>query len=303
MTALKSANDLDLNGHKVINLATPGAGSNDAARKIDLENASVADRDRANHSGSQLASTISNFDSQVRTSRLDQMSAPTAPLSVNSQKIENLATGTAANDGVNKAQLDAAIAALASGQTLKGTVRVAATSNVNLAAPGTTVDGVTMANGEIFLATGQTTGSQNGPYVWNGAAVAATRATNWDVAGEAVVGSYWVVAEGTNADKFALLTNDTFTLGTTTGAFNFIGVASSSDNDTSYAANVGTGSAGPYAVTHNLNSTDVTVHVKEVSSGYAKLVNWKSTDANTVSLEPDETWASNSHRCIVIKVL
>ncbi len=33
---------------------------------------------RANHTGTQLASTISNFDTQVRTSRLDQMAAPTA---------------------------------------------------------------------------------------------------------------------------------------------------------------------------------------------------------------------------------
>jgi len=33
---------------------------------------------RANHTGTQTASTISDFDTQVRTSRLDQMAAPTA---------------------------------------------------------------------------------------------------------------------------------------------------------------------------------------------------------------------------------
>jgi hypothetical protein len=35
---------------------------------------------RANHTGTQLASTISNFDTQVRTSRIDQMAAPTSAL-------------------------------------------------------------------------------------------------------------------------------------------------------------------------------------------------------------------------------
>src|SRR5687768_7806762 len=33
---------------------------------------------RANHTGTQLAATISNFDTAVRTSRLDQMAAPTS---------------------------------------------------------------------------------------------------------------------------------------------------------------------------------------------------------------------------------
>src|SRR5574343_1859620 len=42
---------------------------------------------RANHTGTQTASTISGFDTQVRTNRLDQMAAPTAAVSLNSQKI------------------------------------------------------------------------------------------------------------------------------------------------------------------------------------------------------------------------
>jgi trimeric autotransporter adhesin len=45
---------------------------------------------RANHTGTQTASTISNFDTQVRTSRLDQMAAPTASVALNSQKITGL---------------------------------------------------------------------------------------------------------------------------------------------------------------------------------------------------------------------
>lgn len=42
---------------------------------------------RANHTGTQLASTVSNFDAQVRTSRLDQMATPTASVLMGDQKI------------------------------------------------------------------------------------------------------------------------------------------------------------------------------------------------------------------------
>lgn len=59
------------------------------------------------------ASLISDFNTAVRTNRLDQMADPTGGVDLNNQKIENLAVGTASTDAVNKAQLDAAV--LASG--------------------------------------------------------------------------------------------------------------------------------------------------------------------------------------------
>ena len=55
---------------------------------------------RANHTGTQAASTISDFDTQVRTSRLDQMAAPTASVALNAQKITGLADPTNAQDAV-----------------------------------------------------------------------------------------------------------------------------------------------------------------------------------------------------------
>jgi hypothetical protein len=55
---------------------------------------------RANHTGSQTASTISDFDTQVRTNRLDQMAAPTAAVPLNAQKITGLADPTNAQDAV-----------------------------------------------------------------------------------------------------------------------------------------------------------------------------------------------------------
>jgi hypothetical protein len=70
---------------------------------------------RANHTGTQTASTISDFDTQVRTSRLDQMAAPTGSVSANSQKITNLGTPTSNTDASTKAYVDTSIANLISG--------------------------------------------------------------------------------------------------------------------------------------------------------------------------------------------
>jgi hypothetical protein len=61
---------------------------------------------RANHTGTQTASTISDFDTQVRTSRLDQMAAPTAAVSANSQKITNLANPVDNGDAVSLGYLN-----------------------------------------------------------------------------------------------------------------------------------------------------------------------------------------------------
>lgn len=172
-------------------------------------------RDLAHSTGDLTASRISDFDSQVRSSRLDQMTAATSPITV--------PDGTLSTHAATKGQVDAAFASLASGQTMKGSVRAAATANVNIASAPSTVDGVTPDSGDIFLLTAQSAATQNGPYVWNGAGSAMTRATNWDTNTEAVLGSYWVVVEGSKADNFALLTNDTaLTLDTSEPAFTFI---------------------------------------------------------------------------------
>ena len=67
---------------------------------------------RANHTGTQLAATVSDFDTQVRTSRLDQMAAPTAAVSLNSQKVTSLATPTDNADAATKLYVDTKVADL-----------------------------------------------------------------------------------------------------------------------------------------------------------------------------------------------
>jgi hypothetical protein len=71
-----------------------------AAAGIALSKLAVDPLARGNHTGTQAASTISDFDTQVRTSRLDQMAAPTAAVALNAQKITGLANPTNAQDAV-----------------------------------------------------------------------------------------------------------------------------------------------------------------------------------------------------------
>ena len=70
---------------------------------------------RANHTGTQLAATVSDFDTQVRTSKVTDLAAPTGSFSMNSQKITSLGTPTLSTDASTKAYVDAQITALVGG--------------------------------------------------------------------------------------------------------------------------------------------------------------------------------------------
>lgn len=76
--------------------------------------------------------------------------------------------------------------------------RVRAQSSVTIATPGATIDGVTMAAGNRFWSDVQSTTTQDGLYVWNGAATPATRAPEVP-AGARVSGLLVSISEGTDA--------------------------------------------------------------------------------------------------------
>lgn len=183
---------------------------------------------RANHTGTQSSNTISDFDTQVRISRLDQMSAPTSNLSVNNQRLINLADPTAPQDAVTRAYVDALITT----GTNKGTARVATTESLaltsatattitNTADLPTVVDGATLVEGDIVfvkdeVGTGATGASANGLYVYT-AGTTWTRASNLDTSLEIQPGAFVFVSEGLlNGDNgYTLVTNAPISLGTT----------------------------------------------------------------------------------------
>ena len=144
---------------------------------------------------------ISDFDSGVRANRLDQMAAPTGSVSLNSQKITNLADPTGDNDAANKGYVDG----VAQGLDVKDSVVAATTANITLS--GTqTIDGVSVVADNRVLVKNQSTGSQNGLYL--------CKAGSWVrtddlAAGADAAGMFTFVEQGTaNGDKgFVCTTN------------------------------------------------------------------------------------------------
>lgn len=267
---------------------------------------------RANHSGTQLAATIGDFDTQVRTNRLDQMAAPTASVSLNNQKITNLAEPTAASDAATKGYVDSAV----NGTDWKNSVRAATTANITLSGLQT-VDGISLSAGERVLVKDQTTGSENGLY--EAASGAWTRTTDADGNPEVTAGMAVMVTEGTsNADsQWRLTTNDPITVGTTALTFAQIGAGSSYVEGTGiditgntisidtavtvrkYATSIGDGAATSIAVTHSLSTLDVIVQVFENSTGDTVECDVTRSSTSQVTLGFVTAPASNALRVVV----
>jgi hypothetical protein len=158
-------------------------------------------------------SKIAGFDTQVRTSRLDQMATATSAVALGSQKITGLADGTAAQDAATKSQVDAAQAGL----DAKDSCRVATTANITLSGEQA-IDGVTTTTDRV-LVKNQSTASQNGIYV--SASGSWARSTDADANAEVTSGLFTFITEGTanGGQGFVLTTDDPITVGTTALAF------------------------------------------------------------------------------------
>ncbi|MET9360386.1 hypothetical protein ABZX93_05705 [Streptomyces sp. NPDC006632] len=152
--------------------------------------------DRSDHTGTQVSSTISDLAPTVKGYRLDEFTAPSAAVSFNGQRATNGADPTAASDLATKSYVDNARAGIAG---VKDPVRAVSAVNVNLSSLPASVGGVTLANGDSFLTTAQTTGTQNGIYTYSSTGGAATRRTDSDATGEILDGTMVAVAEGTDA--------------------------------------------------------------------------------------------------------
>ena len=272
---------------KVQNLAadpgTPVAGQiwyNTTTGKLMVRNATVNIdvTARANHSGTQLAATISDFATSVQSNALNQLAVPTAAVSLNSQKITNLAEPTSAQDAATKNYVDSAI----NGTDWKQSVRVATTANIALTALQT-IDGISVVAGERVLVKNQTAGAENGIYL--AAAAAWTRAIDADATAEVTAGLALMVEAGTTqADsQWRLTTDGAITVGTTALAFAQIGGATTytGGNGITIVGNAvavdgavvsrkfatTVGGAVSIAVTHGLNTLDVQVQAYLVATG------------------------------------
>jgi hypothetical protein len=288
---------------------------------------------RGNHTGTQAASTISDLATTVQAYRLDQFTAPNAAVSLNSQRLTNVADPSSAQDAATMGWVQTQVASAAAGIDSKPSVRVVANANITLSG-AQTIDGVSVIAGDRVLARGQSTASQNGVYVC--AAGAWARAVDADATGEITPGAFWFVEEGTTYGKTQWRSENTgtITLGSTSITINQFGAAASYtaslgvqlvgndiraeviaskgilasptglELDTAvavrkFSANVGNGSLTSIAVTHSLGTKDVTIGVREVSTDAGVLVDWVATDTNTVTLTFAVAPASNAYRVTV----
>jgi hypothetical protein len=149
---------------------------------------------------------ISDFDTGVRTNTLAEMAAPAAAVSLNSQKITNLADPTADADAANKGYVDG----VAQGLDVKDSVVATTTANGTLAsafANGSTIDGVSLSTNDRILIKDQSTQTENGIYIVN-ASGAPTRADDLATGADAA-GAFVFIEQGTvNAENGFVCTSN-----------------------------------------------------------------------------------------------
>ena len=158
--------------------------------------------------------TGTGISTYVTAFRLDQFATPNTNLALGSNRITGLADPVNPNDAANKAYVDAA----RSGLDAKESVRAATLSNITLSGLST-IDGVSLSQGDRVLVKNQTSGADNG--IYTAASGSWIRATDADVSSEVTSGLFVFVEEGTtNAGRgYVLTTNNPITLGTTALAF------------------------------------------------------------------------------------
>jgi hypothetical protein len=249
----------------------------------------------------------------------------------NVSKVLNLPAATATGHPVTFEQMNAAL----EGRAWKDDVRVSTQGNIDLASPGAAIDGVTMVANDRFLVRSQTDDAENGVYVWNGAAVPATRSADASTFTE-LESAIVTVNEGTDAGATFRQTQVNGTLGTDDvlwTSFNagapaasestsgIAEIATQAETDTGtddlrfvtplklatwsgrsrrFEANIGDGAATQYDVTHNFNSRDVGVTVYRNGTPWDDVVcDVERPSVNAVRLRFSAAPTSNQFRVLV----
>jgi len=147
------------------------------------------------------------------------MTAPSAAVAFNAQKLTGVADGVADTDAATKGQIDVA----ARGLDAKDSCRVATTANITLSGEQS-IDSVTTTTDRV-LVKNQSTATQNGIYV--SASGSWARSTDTDANAEVTSGMFTFITEGTTqaSQGFVLTTDDPITVGSTALVFSqFSGV-------------------------------------------------------------------------------
>lgn len=211
-------------------------------------------------------------------------------IDANGQRITSVGSPSAGTDAANKDYVDAGIRGL----SWKEEVVAASTGNVSLTAPGTTLDGVTLAANDRILLKDQTAPAENGIHVWTASGAALTRALDAD-SGPELSGATVTVQRGTvNADRvYRVTADDPLTVGTTAITLAQVGGAAAAkaagngltEDGTSY--NVGAGNG--ISVTADAVAVDPAVVVRKVA-------------ANNVAATSTDVTHNFGHRDVQVQV-
>ena len=230
----------------------------------------------------------------------------------------------------------AQVRALVEGLAWKDNARVATQANISIASPGATIDGITMATNDRVLVRAQTTTTENGIYIWNGAATPLTRSLDGSTFDE-LESAVLTVDEGTSAGVTYRQTAVNGTIGSSAITWTTFGTAAGAASEASagiaplatqaetdagandmkivtplklaqsanrklkFPTNIGDGSATQFTVTHNLNTRDVTVVVYRNSGSYDEvLCDVEHTTVNSVTLRFASAPSSNQYRVVVL---
>ena len=233
-------------------------------------------------------------------------------------KVKGLPQATDNGEPVIFEQLSAA----PEGPNLKDNVRVAPVGKVNLASPCAALDGETIAVGHRFLVANQTNPNENGIYIFNGAAVPATRAPDANTADE-LRNAFVTVDLGASEGRTFRQASIEFTLGaqpvvwvpafstappaseTTSGIAEFatqaevdtgtdttrtvrpVTLANWSGRKVLAAGVIGDASATSFPITHNLGRRNVLVQVWRNGGNYDTInVDVQRTTDNQITIGP-----------------
>jgi len=246
-------------------------------------------------------------------------------------KVINLPTPSASGDAASKSYVDSLVEGLA----WKDSCRVATQSNLNLASPGATIDGISMASQDRVLVRAQSTASQNGIYVWNGASTAMTRSLDASTFPE-LEQAVTTVEEGTSAATTYRQDQINGTIDSSTISWVTFGTAAPAASESTagiaelatqaetdagtddlrivtplklatwsgrikkYSVSIGNGSATSYTVTHNLASRDVHVTVYNASTYDEVITDVTHATTNTLTIVFASAPGSNAYRVVVI---
>jgi hypothetical protein len=233
-------------------------------------------------------------------------------LDMTGNRVVNQADAINPQDSVTKAQLDAAVLGL----KWKEPVRAATTGNITLSGLQT-IDGVAVAANDRVLVKNQSTASGNGVYLAQSGAW--TRSADFDASAE-LLGASVFVSEGTTQgnQQWQLTTDAPLVVGTTALSFAQIGGGASYTAGTGISiagsvisvnvavtarkasGTVGDGTATTLSFTHNLNTQDVSVSVRQTSNNEVVLADVVANTVNTVQLTFATAPAVGAYRVTVV---